>query len=173
MKFLTQTKNKHFYYSGKDCLFNGNRENCIMYIPEEHGYGKESGAEFYPSGALMIKKDSTQILLYYMLNSGESLFRIHKKELNEMENNIYDINAYPCETGVLVGYKYYDNTYKFEYYTYLGGVFTSYDIDELKNKVEKYERTLGVFYDEPTKNNDAKYTKQILDYFNDKDNLSK
>lgn len=173
MKFLTQSKNKHFYYSGKDCLFNGNRESCIMYIPEEHGYGKESGAEFYPSGALMTVKDSTHIFLFYMLNSGEKLFEIKANDLNEMENTIYDINAYPCETGVLVGYQYFDKTYKFEYYTYLGGVFTSYDINELKQKVEKYEKTLGVFYDEQPKNKDAKYTKQILDCYNDKDDLSK
>ena len=105
MKFLNQTQNKHFYYSGKGCLFNTNSENCLIYIDEtdvDYTRGEECSAYFYPSGAKITEKKNHSIYITFFKNNGETLFTVNKKELNEMENRIFDINAYVCGSGVLV-----------------------------------------------------------------------
>ena len=47
MNYLSQTENKHFYFSGKNCLFNTNSEVCIQYVDPNVNYfnGEESSAK--------------------------------------------------------------------------------------------------------------------------------
>ena len=63
MNYLSQTENKHFYFSGKNCLFNTNSEVCIQYVDPNVNYfnGEESSAKFYPSGALLTTKKDYQL----------------------------------------------------------------------------------------------------------------
>lgn len=153
MKFLTQTKNKHFYFDGEGCLFNTNLESCVRYVEQNPNplMSGENSAKFYSSGALLTYKKGNTIDICFMKNNGERLFGIREDELNEMENTIYDINALVCGTGVLVAWQKFDGKCDFEYFTYTGATFKNNNYDALKKKVDKFEDMLGIYYDEPEK----------------------
>lgn len=148
MNFLSQSQNKHFYFSGSNCLFNTNSEVCIRYIDPKVNYdlGEESSVKFYPSGALITEKKNSEINIIFIKNNNEKIVNVKRNELIEMENNIYDINASVCSTGVLVSYEHYDQSHEYEYYTYNGGVIKDRDFDKLKDKVDKFESNFGIYY---------------------------
>ena len=148
MNFLSQSQNKHFYFSGPNCLFNTNSEVCIRYIDPKVNYdlGEESSVKFYPSGALITEKKNSEINIIFIKNNNEKIVNVQRDELIEMENNIFDINASVCSTGVLVSYELYDQSHEYEYYTYNGGVIKDRDFDNLKEKVDKFESSFGIYY---------------------------
>lgn len=167
MKFLNLTTNKRFYYSGKGCLFNTNKENCLIYVDEndvDYTLGEENSVQFYPSGAKITQKKNHSIYITFFKNNGDTLFTVSKKELNEMENTIYDINAYACMSGVLVSTEYYGNKFKYEYYLYNGTCLTETDFDKLNKKVNKYEELVGMYYDTTTQKNPATHTNFIKSF---------
>lgn len=145
MKFLTQTKNNHFYL-GDGHLFHTDHDKCIMQVKKDNGANVD--VELYTSGALLKFKDAEKIELLFVDNSGHDLVYIFEDELNEMGSRIYDINLYPCETGVLAAYKFRSGGERYDYHTYLGGVFTSTNKEDIKQMVKKYENALGVFYND-------------------------
>lgn len=154
MKFLTQTENKNFKVE-YDCLFNIRVKTCLKEINKDVNYflGEDDSVRLYTSGALLTSKTVSEIKISFVKNDGEQLFCIEEKELNEMENKIKDINAYACSTGVLVAYEFYHGANIFDYYTYNGATLSNNDLDKLIKKIDKYEETLGIYFDkdEPNK----------------------
>lgn len=159
MNYLSQTENKHFYYSGKNCLFNTNSEVCIQYVDPNVNYfkGEESSAKFYPSGALLTTKKDYQINITFVKNNGERLFSVNKAKF-DCDMGVFDANALVCGSGVLVSYENYDQTTSYDYYTYSGMQLKETDFNKLCAKVKKFEENFGFYYDpaqKPSKNSDS------------------
>ena len=159
MNYLSQTENKHFYFSGKNCLFNTNSEVCIQYVDPNVNYfnGEESSAKFYPSGALLTTKKDYQINITFVKNNGERLFSVNKAKF-DCDMGVFDANALVCGSGVLVSYENYDQTTSYDYYTYSGMQLKETDFNKLCAKVKKFEENFGFYYDpaqKPSKNSES------------------
>ena len=148
MKFLTQTENNNFKVE-YDCLFNIRIKTCLKEINKDVNYylGEDDSVRLYTSGALLTSKRVNNVKISFVKNDGEQLFAIEERDLNEMENRIKDINAYVCATGVLVAYEFYHEGNIFDYYTYNGAKISNNNLDKLINKIDKYEQTLGIYFD--------------------------
>ncbi len=142
MKPLNQTQNKHFYESGKGCIFNGNLENCICYVEPFFNYqtGEEESVKFYASGALFTFKKQYNIDIFFVKNDGKKLFEHKANGTFKTQNNIYDINTVVCDNGVLVTTQHHDGTFDFDYYLYNGIRVYDCDIEKLKSKIGKIEK---------------------------------
>ena len=107
MKILNQCENKNFKKCDKNTYENFNTSEKISLNNDNINYcmGDHCQIATYPSGLLLVKKSANEISLKFVNNNGEVLFDIKRDELVEMQNNIYDINALVCSSGVLVSYK--------------------------------------------------------------------
>jgi len=143
MKILEECENKHFYYSGKGCLFNTNSENCIAYFKDNDTSKK---IQFFESGALITKKTSNDIHISFTRNNNDRIVDIHKTDLLDMSNEIYDINATVYATGILIDVQNYEKKSAYEYILYNGMSFRDTNFDRLKTRVEDYEELIGFYF---------------------------
>lgn len=157
MKILNNCENKNFKKCDKNTYENIN--NGVKYSINNddinYFYGDHYQIATYPSGLLLVKKSANEISLKFIKNNGEVLFDVKRDELVEMENNIYDINAIVCSSGVLVSYKYYHSE-EYAYFTYNNAEMHAYTFDKIKDKVDKFEQNLGLYYNEMPKQNKTK-----------------
>ena len=160
MKILNQCENKNFKKCDKNTYENLNNSERISLNNDNINYcmGDHCQIATYPSGLLLVKKSANEISLKFVNNNGEVLFDIKRDELVEMQNNIYDINALVCSSGVLVAYKYYYGE-EYVYYTYNNAEIHAYTFDKIKDKIDKFEQNLGLYYNE---NKVAPKTKSAL-----------
>ena len=176
MRFLTTTENKNFYLQ-QDCVFNQNLQVCIGKVRKSINFYlfEDDGVEFYSSGALLISKHNHSINLMFVKNNGETLFSVQEKELDDLGCDLYDVNAFVCGTGVLVYYDYGNEPkHEYFYYTYNGAYIRDTNLERLVEKVNKYERALGVYYDNSPIQKDVKpNTQYILDCLNNQDGSEK
>lgn len=165
MKILSQTKNKHFYFGYQGCLYNTNKENCLMHIEEKYlpQLGIEESVKFYPSGALITIRNSNKAQLIFINNDGERLVDFSTDELSKP---VKHLNVFVCSTGVYFALTNMDSTCCFEYHTYKGGILTSTDENKLDKKIEKYEQFLGIYDDLIKEKKEKPFTSQILRMLN-------
>lgn len=172
MKILNQCKNKNFKEYDKNTYENLNNSEKISLNNDNINYcmGDHYQIATYPSGLLMIYKSAYKIEIKFMNNNGEMLFDLTRDELEEMSNTIYDINALVCSSGVLVSYKHYYGE-EYVYYTYNNAEIHAYTFDKIKDKIDKFEQNLGLYYNE---NKVAPKTKSALaDFVNIVDDSTK
>lgn len=151
MKYLNLTQNHNFYIKN-NYIINANTNQPIAVVDKEIDIlrGELSDIKTYSSGIMTVLKKNYSIKIEFFKNNAKKLFTIYKDELNEMENQIFDINAYACSSGVLVATTFFNNFEKYDYYLYKGGVIESYNLDELSQKVDEYENDFGFYIDNPT-----------------------
>lgn len=169
MKILSNCDNKNFKKYENNTYENINNGLKISLKKDDINYcfGDHCHIDTYPSGLLMVYKSSNRIDVKFVNNNGEILFDLSRDELEEMSNNIYDINAIVCSSGVLVSFKYYHGE-EYVYYTYNNAELHSYTFEKIKEKVNKFEENLGLYYNEmpkpqKTKSALADYVKIIND----------
>ena len=168
MKFLKQHQNNNFYFDENNELRHTNLPMSAIKIQSdcENELNQQKSVKIFKTGALLSVKSNEQISYLFIKNNGVQLFKIQETELNEMENNIYDILAYPCVSGVLVVTQYYDKTFHMDYFTYTGSKFSGSNLIELDKRVRAYEKLAGIVYkikqEKPDKKDDGNEDEELF-----------
>lgn len=154
MKFLNLSENRNFYIN-YNYIVNANTNKLITFVDKNVDIlrGELSEVKTYSSGVMTVLKKDYSIKIEFFKNNAKRLFTLYKGELNEMENRVFDINAYACSSGVLVATIYYGDFKQYDYYLYKGGVIESFDLEELSQKVDEYEKDFGFYIDKPNFDN--------------------
>lgn len=169
MEFLNSSKNKNFRIL-YDCLFNqrlqvtdGNDFKTV-----DFDLGPEDEISIYPSGALLRKSTKFSVRVMFVNNDGSILVDAYKRGLDDLGAQVYDVRGMVYTTGVMVVVEYFNHEYDYLYYTYLGTLIKADSYEELSQKVEKYEQSIGTYQNktEFAQNQEKPYTDYIMSFLN-------
>lgn len=148
MKTISERDNKIFKKVNNECYINTLTGEKITADNSNNNpyFNDETTIRVYSSGLLYVSKKNYVINIYFVKNDGTKLFDIRKSDMAEMANDVHDINAMVCNSGVLVVCNYYDGD-EYVYHTYNGALIKASNFDALKKRVEYFESNPRVVYD--------------------------
>ena len=142
MEILDQEKNNRFYEHNNH-LFYYDHE-CLAYLGEkkETPYYQNESIKTYKTGALFTDYSSCETIsqMIFFGNDGVELFSIVPRKMpydvHLGKSNIEYVNAIVFDSGVLVSLSNKDKQSKYAYYFYDKTMISSYDFENLINKVK-------------------------------------
>ena len=148
MKTISEGENKTFKKMNNDCYSNTLTDETITADNSNNNdyFNDSTTIRVYRSGLLYVSKKNYMINIYFLKNDGTKLFDITKKDMSEMANDVHDINAMVCNSGVLVVCNYYDGD-EYVYHTYNGALIKANNFDTLRKRVEYFESNPREVYD--------------------------
>ena len=146
MEFLNACENKNFKVL-YDCLFNQRLQvkDGDNYKTVDFDLGPEGEISIYPSGALMRMSTRFSVRVMFVKNDGSILVDAYKRGLDDIGAQVYDVRGTAFTTGVMITIEYFNHEYEYLYYTYLGTLIKADSWEELNQKVEKYEQSIGTY----------------------------
>ena len=172
MEILNTSENKNFKLL-YDCLFNQRLQikNGDSYQDVNFMLGPDDQVSIYPSGALLRRATRFSVRVMFINNDGSILVDAYKQGLDDLGAQIYDVRGLAYTTGVMVTVEYFNHEYDYLYYTYLGSLIKADSYEELTQKVEKYEQSLGTYHNkiETPKAQSTPYTDFLMNCLNNND----